>query len=43
MMTTNNRYSHGSISCRDCFSGSEKIMAIGEWRLQNNPGYYGSS
>jgi hypothetical protein len=43
MMTTNNGYSHGSISCKDCFAGSENIMALGDWRLHNNPGYYGSS
>jgi hypothetical protein len=43
MMTTNNGYFHGSINCRDCFAGSEKIMALGDWRLHNNPGYYGSS
>jgi hypothetical protein len=44
MMTTNSRYSHGSINCRDCFTGSsEKMMNFGDWRLHNNPGYYGSS
>ena len=38
-----NGYSHGPISCRDCFSGTEKIMSLGDWRLHNNPGYCGSS
>lgn len=36
-------YSHGSLSCRDCFTGKEAIMKFGDWRLHNNPGYYGSS
>jgi len=38
-----NGYLHGSISCRECFSGTEEIMMLGDWRLHNNPGYYGSS
>jgi hypothetical protein len=40
-MTTG--YSHGPISCRDCYAGEDSIMALGDWRLHNNPGYYGSS
>ncbi len=36
-------YSHGPISCRDCYTGAEEIMVLGDWRLHNNPGYYGSS
>lgn len=40
-MTTG--YSHGPLSCRDCFTGEESIMVLGDWRLHNNPGYYGSS
>lgn len=36
-------YSHGPISCRDCYTSEEKVMAFGDWRLHNNPGYYGSS
>jgi len=36
------RYIHGKTQCRLCFDGSERILEIGEWRLHNNPGYYGS-
>lgn len=36
-------YSHGPISCRTCYLGSETVMELGDWRLHNNPGYYGSS
>lgn len=36
-------YSHGPTNCQDCFMGTEKTLAIGDWRLHNNPGYYGSS
>jgi len=36
-------YIHGPIQCRACFSGTEKTLALGDWRLHNNPGYYGSS
>lgn len=35
-------YTHGPITCRDCFHDNEDILKIGEWRLHNNPGYYGS-
>lgn len=38
-----NGYSHGPISCRDCYAGEEAVMALGDWRLHNNPGYYGSN
>ena len=36
-------YTHGLVACRDCFAGTQQVMALGEWRLNNNPGYYGSS
>jgi hypothetical protein len=37
------RYTHGPISCRDCFTDKDqKILHLGDWRLHNNPGYYGS-
>ena len=36
-------YIHGPQSCRACFVGQEETLAIGDWRLQNNPGYYGSA
>lgn len=39
----NNGYIHGHIACRECFPGSEDTSLLGDWRLQNNPGYYGSS
>jgi hypothetical protein len=39
----NPNYLHGKTTCRDCFTGSEQIMHFGDWRLHNNPGYYGSS
>lgn len=34
---------HGPLACRLCFTGSETTLALGDWRLHNNPGYYGSS
>jgi len=36
-------YVHGPQTCRVCFSGGEKEQHMDEWRLTNNPGYYGSS
>jgi len=36
-------YIHGPLQCRVCFSGTEKTLVLGDWRLHNNPGYYGSS
>lgn len=36
-------YKHGPQQCRDCFKGSEQTLVIGDWRLHNNPGYYGSA
>ena len=36
-------YIHGPIQCRACYSGSEPTLVLGDWRLHNNPGYYGSS
>jgi len=38
-----NGYIHGPLQCRLCFSGTEKTLVLGDWRLRNNPGYYGSS
>lgn len=35
-------YEHGPVQCRSCFNGNEATLALGDWRLQNNPGYYGS-
>ncbi len=40
---TNDGYSHGSISCRECFTNAESVLTFGQWKLHNNPGYYGSS
>lgn len=37
------QYSHGPQECRLCFNTSENRLSLGDWRLQNNPGYYGSS
>jgi len=39
----NNGYIHGRLLCRECFRGSEDTLLLGDWRLQNNPAYYGSS
>jgi hypothetical protein len=36
-------YIHGPLKCRDCFTGTEQTLVLGDWRLHNNPGYYGSS
>ncbi len=38
-----NGFTHGPLQCRDCFSGNEHTLVMGDWRLQNNPGYYGSA
>lgn len=40
---TDSRYSHGPQNCRACFSGTGDELRLGDWRLVNNPGYYGSS
>ncbi len=37
------RYVHGPIQCRLCFNGAERTLELGDWRLHNNPGYYGST
>ncbi len=37
------RYVHGPIQCRLCFGSAERTLALGDWRLHNNPGYYGST
>jgi len=37
-------FAHGPQSCRACFNGSQADeLQFDEWRLVNNPGYYGSS
>lgn len=36
-------YTHGPGQCRACFNGGKQILTLGDWRLHNNPGYYGSS
>lgn len=36
-------YAHGPQECRLCFSSDENTLFLGDWRLHNNPGYYGSS
>jgi len=38
-----NGYTHGRVDCRLCFTGDEPILILNDWRLHNNPGYYGSS
>lgn len=38
-----NTYSHGPQHCRLCFNTNEATLSLGDWRLHNNPGYYGSS
>jgi hypothetical protein len=38
----NKGYTHGPIQCRACFPHDEESLDMGDWRLQNNPGYYGS-
>lgn len=36
-------YRHGPQECRSCFPSDGVTLALGDWRLQNNPGYYGST
>lgn len=36
-------YTHGTQHCRLCFNSTESMLTLGDWRLRNNPGYYGSS
>ena len=36
-------YIYGPVSCRLCFHSAEQTLALRDWRLRNNPGYYGSS
>lgn len=40
---TINLYTHGPTQCRKCLPETALTAAMGDWRLQNNPGYYGSS
>ncbi len=35
-------YVHGPGNCRECFSANDSLKVMGDWRLHNNPGYYGS-
>ena len=35
-------YVHRPPQCRLCFKDNEKISTLGEWKLYNNPGYWGS-
>ena len=38
------RFKHGPIDCRQCFPSSDSsTLVLGDWRLNNNPGYYGSA
>jgi hypothetical protein len=36
-------YSHGSTECRACFTNGNRTIALGDWWLHNNLGYYGAS
>lgn len=36
-------YAHGPQQCRLCFDDRASTLSLGDWRLQNNPGYYGSA
>jgi len=36
-------YIHGPQNCRACFDSENETLILGDWRLQNNPGYYGST
>lgn len=36
-------FTHGFGSCRECFSGNEETMSLGDWRLHNIPTYSGSA
>jgi hypothetical protein len=36
-------YAHGPLKCRECFPGEGDTLTLGDWKLQNDPGYYGSS
>ena len=40
---TPSHHHHGPAECRLCFSGVEQALSLGDWRLHNSPGYYGSS
>ena len=39
---TDLRYHHGPQVCKKCFVGTQSELRLGDWRLVNNPGYYGS-
>ena len=36
-------YQHGPINCRLCFNQGSDVLILNDWRLRNNPGYYGSN
>ena len=36
-------YVHGPTQCRLCFRCPESTLSLGDWRLQNDPGYCGSA
>lgn len=36
------KFIHGPTQCNLCFSSGQAMLALGDWRLHNNPGYYGS-
>lgn len=38
----NPNFVHGPGQCRDCFAAHDNPKIMGDWRLHNNPGYYGS-
>lgn len=40
---TDFRYTHGPQTCQKCFSPNQKELRLGDWRLVNNPGFYGSA
>lgn len=42
-MQSDARYQHGPEACRKCFDKNGSELRLGDWRLVNNPGYYGSS
>lgn len=35
-------YVHGPLECHLCFDGADRTLALGDWRLHNNPGYWGN-
>lgn len=35
-------FTHGPNDCRFCFPSQSNTLEIGDWKLTNNPGYYGA-